>query len=74
MDFCARRLVTGAQMAAVGRGASWLVPGMEERVPETVKGMEEKEMAAAVAVAEMAEAVRPERGPCCGMMRGMRRR
>nr|DAL08968.1 MAG TPA_asm: hypothetical protein [Caudoviricetes sp.] len=50
------------------------MPGRGERVPETVKGMEEKEMAAAVAVAEMAEAVRPERGPGCGMMRGMRRR
>lgn len=46
---------------------------MEELVPEAVKGMEEKEMEAAVAVVEMAEAVRPEREPGCGMIWGMRR-
>lgn len=44
---------------------------MEELVPEAVKGMEEKEMEAAVV--EMAEAVRPEREPGCGMIWGMRR-
>ena len=40
--------------------------------PETVTGMEEKETEATVV--EMAEAVRPERAPCCGMIWGMRRR
>lgn len=49
------------------------MPKMEELVPEAVKGMEEKEMEAAVAVVEMAEAVRPEREPGCGMIWGMRR-
>ena len=43
-----------------------------EMGPETVMGMEEKETAAAVV--EMAEEVRPERAPCCGMIWGMRRR
>ena len=43
-----------------------------EMGPETVTGMEEKETAATVV--EMAEAVRPERAPCCGMSWGMRRR
>ena len=43
-----------------------------EMGPETVTGMEEKETAAAVV--EMAEAVRLERVPGCGMIWGMRRR
>ena len=53
-------LMAGAGNNAGGDGAG------------TVTGMEEKETAAAVV--EMAEAVRPERAPCCGLSWGMRRR
>lgn len=47
---------------------------MEELVPEAVKEKEEKEeKEMEAAVVEMAEVVRPEREPGCGMIWGMRR-
>jgi|GEM_PF-2171444 len=63
----------GAEARTLHRGR-WLVPEimLVEMGPETVTGMEEKETEATVV--EMAEAVRPERAPCCGMIWGMRRR